>query len=132
MRAPWNRNQALWGGFVVSGPEGAVYHAGDTALFDGFAEIGRRVGPVDWALLPIGAYEPRWFMQPQHLDPEEAGEAFLQLGARSLVAMHWGTFKLTDEPLAEPPERLRAWWRARGLDEERLWILDIGETRRLG
>jgi L-ascorbate metabolism protein UlaG (beta-lactamase superfamily) len=131
MRTPWNRNEMLWGGFVVRGPEGAAYHAGDTAMFDGFSEIGRRAGPIDWAILPIGAYEPRWFMQPQHMNPEEAGEAFLQLGARTLVAMHWGTFRLTDEPLGEPPERLRAWWRALSLDDRRLWILDIGETRAL-
>jgi L-ascorbate metabolism protein UlaG (beta-lactamase superfamily) len=131
MRAPWNRNDALWGGFVLRGPEGAAYHAGDTGMFDGFAEIGARVGPIDWAMLPIGAYEPRWFMRPQHIDPEEAGAAFLALGARRMVAMHWGTFKLTDEPLGEPPARLRAWWRAQGLPDDRLWILAVGETRRL-
>ncbi len=130
-RSPFSRNEALWGGFVVRGPEGALYHAGDTAYFDGFAEIGKRAGPIDWALLPIGAYAPRWFMKAQHMDPDEAGEAFLQLGARTCVAMHWGTFRLTDEPVAEPPERLRAFFRTRGLPEERLWILDIGESRSL-
>jgi L-ascorbate metabolism protein UlaG (beta-lactamase superfamily) len=131
MRAPWNRNDMLWGGFVYRGPEGVAYHSGDTALFDGFAEIGRRAGPIDWAMLPIGAYEPRWFMEPQHMNPEDAGQAFEALGARHLVAMHWGTFKLTDEPLGEPPERLRAFFDARGFNPERLWLLDIGETRRL-
>jgi L-ascorbate metabolism protein UlaG (beta-lactamase superfamily) len=129
MRAPWNRNQALWGGFVFRGAEGALYHAGDTAFFDGFREIGARVGPIDWACLPIGAYEPRWFMAPQHMNPEEAGQAYLDLGARILVAMHWGTFQLTDEPLGEPPERIRAFFRDRGLDDERLWLLDVGENR---
>jgi L-ascorbate metabolism protein UlaG (beta-lactamase superfamily) len=131
MRAPWNRNDALWGGFVLRARDGVVYHAGDTALFDGFREIRERAGPIDWALLPIGAYEPRWFMKPQHMNPEDAGEAFELLGARTLVAMHWGTFRLTDEPLGEPPERMRAWFRARGHDEQRLWILDVGETRSL-
>ncbi len=130
-RAPWTRNQALWGGFVLRSPEGTVYHAGDTAYFDGFKEIGERLGPIDWALLPIGAYEPRWFMQSQHLDPDEAGQAFLDLGARTLVAMHWGTFRLTDEPLGEPPERIRAFFRSHGFPEERLWVMDIGENRRL-
>jgi N-acyl-phosphatidylethanolamine-hydrolysing phospholipase D len=130
-RSPFTRNEALWGGFVVRSPEGALYHSGDTAYFDGFAEIGRRAGPIDWALLPIGAYAPRWFMKAQHMDPEEAGQAFLDLGARTFVAMHWGTFQLTDEPLGEPPERLRAFFRARGLPEDRLWILDIGENRPL-
>ena len=131
MRSPWNRNDMLWSGFVFRGPEGAAYHAGDTGLFDGFAEIGRRAGPIDWAMLPIGAYEPRWFMEPQHMNPEDACEAFAALGARNFVAMHWGTFKLTDEPLGEPPERVRRACEQRGLDPARLWILDIGETRAL-
>jgi L-ascorbate metabolism protein UlaG (beta-lactamase superfamily) len=129
MRAPWNRNDMLWGGFVYSAPEGVAYHSGDTALFDGFAEIGRRLGPIDWAMLPIGAYEPRWFMEPQHMNPDDAVEAFQRLGAKQLVAMHWGTLKLTDEPLGEPPERLRALWAERKLDPKRMWILDVGETR---
>jgi L-ascorbate metabolism protein UlaG (beta-lactamase superfamily) len=131
MRAPWNRNDALWGGFVFRGPEGAAYHSGDTALFEGFTEIGQRTGPIDWALLPIGAYEPRWFMEPQHMNPEDAGQAFERLGARRLVAMHWGTFKLTDEPLGEPPARIARYFDEHGLDRERLWLLDVGETRLL-
>ena len=131
MRFPWDRNDALWGGYVLRAPEGTAYHSGDTAFFDGFAEIGRRAGPIDWAMLPIGAYEPRWFMEPQHLCPEEAVEASVALGARHMVAMHWGTFRLTDEPLAEPPERARSAWAERGLDERALWILDVGESRLL-
>lgn len=131
MRLPWDRNDALWGGYVVRGPEGAAYHAGDTAFFDGFDEIARRAGPIDWAMLPIGAYEPRWFMEPQHMCPEEAVEAAHGLAARHMIAMHWGTFRLTDEPLAEPPERTVAAWHARGADPERLWILAVGETRAL-
>ena len=131
MRAPWNRDDMLWSGFVLRGPEGSVYHAGDTALFDGFAEIGARLGPIDWALLPIGAYEPRWFMEPQHMDPADAVAAFDRLGARTLVAMHWGTFKLTDEPLGEPPARLEEQWAHEGRDPARLWVLAVGETRRL-
>ena len=82
-------------------------------------------------MLPIGAYEPRWFMEPQHMNPEDALAAFELLGARTFVAMHWGTLKLTDEPFGEPPERVRAGWAARGLDPARLWILDVGETRAL-
>lgn len=131
MRAPWNRNDALWSGFVVRGPEGAAYHSGDTALFDGFREIGERAGPIDWAMLPIGAYEPRWFMQPQHMNPDDALAAFEMLGARAFVAMHWGTFRLTDEPLDEPPERIRALFREHGRDARRLWVMDVGETRDL-
>lgn len=128
MRMPWTRNESLWGGFVVRGPEATIYHAGDTAFFDGFAEIKKRLPPIDYALLPIGAYEPRWFMSPQHMNPEDAGEAFLALGAKYFVAMHWGTFKLTDEPLGEPPNRLKQWWNEHKLDPDRLIILDVGET----
>jgi L-ascorbate metabolism protein UlaG (beta-lactamase superfamily) len=132
MRSPWDKNRRLWGGFVYDSPEGTGYHAGDTAYNERvFAEIGARFPRIDWAMLPIGAYDPPWFMQPQHMNPEEAGRAFEVLGARNFVAMHWGTFRLTDEPLGEPPERLRAWWSARGHAAERLWIMDIGETRQL-
>jgi L-ascorbate metabolism protein UlaG (beta-lactamase superfamily) len=131
MRMPWTRNEMLWGGFVFKTPEGTAYHSGDTALFDGFREIGKRAEKIDWAMLPIGAYEPRWFMEPQHMNPSDAGEAFDRLGAENLLAMHWGTFRLTDEPVLEPPAKMRDWWRARGHAQERLWIFDIGETRPL-
>ncbi|MBS2028348.1 MAG: MBL fold metallo-hydrolase [Deltaproteobacteria bacterium] len=131
MRFPWDRNDMLWGGYVFRGPEGVAYHSGDTALFDTFSEIGKRMGPIDWAMLPIGAYEPRWFMQPQHMNPEDAGQAFEMLGARTFVAMHWGTFKLTDEPTGEPPDRIRKIFAERGIEPGRLWILDVGETRAL-
>ncbi len=83
-------------------------------------------------MLPIGAYEPRWFMEPQHMGPEEAVEAARLLDARRLVAMHWGTFRLTDEPIGEPPERARAAFAAAGDRDRELWILDVGETRALG
>jgi N-acyl-phosphatidylethanolamine-hydrolysing phospholipase D len=131
MRAPWNRNDGLWGGFVYRSADGVAYHSGDTALFDGFSEIGARLGPIDWAMLPIGAYEPRWFMEPQHMNPQDAAEAFVRLGARTLCAMHWGTFKLTDEPLGEPPRLIRTLFAERGLGEERLWIFDVGQTHAL-
>jgi L-ascorbate metabolism protein UlaG (beta-lactamase superfamily) len=132
MRKPWDRNARLWGGFVFHAPEGTAYHAGDTGFDEAmFRAIGERQPGIDWAMLPIGAYDPTWFMQPQHMGPEEAGRAFELLGARNLCAMHWGTFDLTDEPPAEPPERMRAWWREKGYDESRLWVLDVGETRTL-
>lgn len=131
MRAPWDRNDGLWGGFVIRGPEGAAYHSGDTALFDGFREIAARCGAIDWAMLPVGAYEPRWFMEPQHMNPDDALDAFERLGARTMVAMHWGTFILTDEPAQEPPARTREGFAARGWAPERLWVMDVGETRAL-
>jgi L-ascorbate metabolism protein UlaG (beta-lactamase superfamily) len=129
MRMPWTRNETLWGGFVYRGPEGIAYHSGDSAFGPHYAEIGARVPGIDWAMLPIGAYAPRWFMEPQHQDPEEAARGWQALGARTFVAMHWGTFRLTDEPIGEPPVRLRAFWGTQGLPPERLWIPDIGERR---
>ena len=134
MRTPFDRDQALWGGWVIRGREGAAYHAGDTAYFEHFGDISARAGAIDWAMIPIGAYDPPWFMKPQHINPEEAGRAFVDLGARNLVPMHWGTFKLTDEPLGEPVERVRAWWDEHGpgaAAHDRLWVLAVGETRRL-
>jgi L-ascorbate metabolism protein UlaG (beta-lactamase superfamily) len=132
MRVPWDRNMRLWGGFVVESDEGTAYHAGDTAMSEQvFRAIGERFPRIDWAMLPIGAYDPRWFMAPQHMCPEEAGRAWELLGARTLVAMHWGTFRLTDEPVGEPPARMQTWFVARGHDASRLWVLDVGETRQL-
>lgn len=125
-------NQSLWGGFVIEGHAARVYHAGDTAYFEGFREIGRRFPDIDAAMLPIGAYDPAWFMEQQHMNPEQATQGFVDLGARRFVAMHWGTFKLTDEPLDEPPERLRAEWKRRGLDEARLGVPAVGESLHAG
>ena len=127
-RGLFDRNASLWGGYVVETGRRRLYHSGDTGWFDGFVEIGRRCGPIDAAMLPIGAYAPRWFMRPQHLDPPEAVDAFLALGAEHFVAMHWGTFKLTDEDLREPPERLRAAWSRARLPSRRLSVPAIGET----
>jgi len=130
-RGLFDTNETLWGGFVIEGTKARIYHAGDTAYFEGFKEIGARFAGIDAALLPIGAYDPPWFMERQHMNPEQAVQAFLDLGARKLVAMHWGTFKLTDEPLDEPPRRLRQEWARRGLPEAALHIPAIGETLQL-
>lgn len=119
-------NATLWGGFVIEGSTARIYHSGDTAYFDGFTEIGERYGVIDAALLPIGAYDPAWFMSKQHMNPEEAVQAFGDLGARTFVAMHWGTFKLTDEPLDEPPQRLHREWQRRALDPAQCHVLPVG------
>ena len=118
----------LWGGFVVEADGLRAYHSGDTAYFSGFKLIGERCGPIDAAMLPIGAYDPRWFMRAQHMNPEDAVQAFQDLGARRFFAMHWGTFKLTDEPMDEPPGFTRRVWAERGLPQEQLLIPAIGET----
>ncbi len=125
-RSLTDRNRRLWAGFVVSTGSRRFYHAGDTALFDGFAEIGRRLAPIDVACLPIGAYLPREMMGPVHLDPDEAVEAALAVGARRTVGMHFGTFDLADEPLDEPPARFLAAARRRGLAGA--GVLAVGET----
>jgi len=121
-------NRALWGGFVIEGAGLSIYHSGDTAYFEGFAEIGRRFPRLDAALLPIGAYDPRWFMSKQHMNPDDALQAFVDLRARMMVAMHWGTFKLTDEPLDEPPLLFRQGAEARGLGAEMVRVAAVGET----
>jgi N-acyl-phosphatidylethanolamine-hydrolysing phospholipase D len=129
-RSVFGGNRRLWTGWVVTGPTRRFYHAGDTGYFDGFRTIGARFGPIDLAALPIGAYAPPAIMRFVHLDPEEAVRAAVELGARHVVAMHWGTFDLTDEPLDEPPRRFQTAATAAGLDADRAWVLAIGETRR--
>jgi N-acyl-phosphatidylethanolamine-hydrolysing phospholipase D len=130
-RTPWGRNDTLWCGWSVAAPGRRLFFAGDTGYHPEFAKIGERFGPFDVALIPIGAYDPRWFMRPVHMDPEEAVQAARDLGVPRFVPMHWGTFPLTDEPLDEPPQRARAAWRAAGLPDERYWQLAFGETRAL-
>ena len=127
-RGLFDTNRTLWGGFVIEGSRATIYHSGDTAWFDGFKEIGARFPRIDAALLPIGAYEPAWFMQTMHTSPAQALRAFQDLGARTFVAMHWGTFKLSDEPLDEPPRRLEAERARLGIAPERVRVLAVGET----
>jgi N-acyl-phosphatidylethanolamine-hydrolysing phospholipase D len=100
------RNSTLWCSWLLDSGRRRYYFAGDTGYFPGFAEIGRRFAPIDVAFLPIGAYEPRWFMAYVHMDPAGAWRAFLDLGARWLIPMHWGTFDLTNEPIDLPPRVL--------------------------
>ena len=107
-RGRGDRRMALWGSFMIEGAAGSLYFAGDTGYGDGslWPEIAARHGRVRLALLPIGAYAPRWFMREQHCDPDEAVAIFQALDAEQAIACHWGTFRLTDEPYDEPPLRL--------------------------
>jgi N-acyl-phosphatidylethanolamine-hydrolysing phospholipase D len=123
-------DRTLWAGWVVVGGDRRFYHAGDTGYFSGFREIGRRLGPIDLAAVPIGAYEPSEMMHSVHVNPEEAVRAVLDVGARRAVAMHYGTFDLADEPVDEPPRRFTAEAARHGLSTDRAWIMNIGETRR--
>ncbi len=128
-RVGWDNNRSLWGGWVIEGGGRRLYFGGDTAFGKRFAEVGARFDGFDAAMMPIGAYAPRWFMKAVHVDPDEAVQATRDLGARRLAAMHWGTFVLTQEPLMEPLEKVRNAWASAGLAREDLWDLAIGETR---
>jgi N-acyl-phosphatidylethanolamine-hydrolysing phospholipase D len=129
-RSPFVKDsKRLWASFGLESGGHRVYFAGDSGWCPAFAEIGSRAGPFDALLLPIGAYEPRWFMKPAHMNPEEAVQAWIDLGRSGrLVPMHWGTFRLTDEPVLEPPVRLRRAWQAAGCQADDLSILRHGET----
>ncbi len=120
-------NSTLWCSWLLDSGDYRYYFAGDTGYFHGFREFGRHFPPIDVALLPIGAYEPRWFMRYQHLNPEEAYRAFLDLGARYMLPMHWGTFDLTDEPVDLAPRVFEQVVAAAGGDPSRTPILAIGE-----
>ncbi len=122
-------DRALWSGWAVVAADRRFYFAGDTGTFPGFVEIGARLGPFDLAAVPIGAYEPRAMMQPSHVTPEEAVIAAADARAAHSVAMHFGTFDLSDEPVDEPPRRFLAASAAAGRGPHRDWVLAIGETR---
>lgn len=125
-RTPFDRNRTLWGGFMIDAGVGTILFAGDSGAGPHWADIRMRLGAPDVALLPIGAYEPRWFMAPVHMNPTEAVEAHLALGARQSVGMHFGTFQLTDEAIDAPLHALDA---ARGsIETDAFRALDFGET----
>jgi N-acyl-phosphatidylethanolamine-hydrolysing phospholipase D len=130
----------LWGGFAVLAPDAHLFFAGDTAYSRDFVEIRRRLadrqtaeagGGFDIALLPIGAYEPRWFMAAQHVNVEEALRIHADVGAKRSLGVHWGTFELTDEALDEPPRVLAEQRRAQGLPDDAFVVTAIGETLRI-
>jgi L-ascorbate metabolism protein UlaG (beta-lactamase superfamily) len=120
-------NLALWGSYLIRTATGpTVYVAGDTAYFDGFEQIGREYD-IDLAVINLGAYEPRWFMAQGHIGPEETVRAFRELGAKRLAIMHWGTFRLGDEPVHVPPRQIREAMQREGL-LDRLVDWKHGET----
>jgi N-acyl-phosphatidylethanolamine-hydrolysing phospholipase D len=123
-------SRSLWAGWTVTGPTRRFYFAGDSGYFPGFAEIGARLGPFGLAALPIGAYDPPSMMRAVHLDPEEALQAGLDVGAERMLGIHYGTFDLTDEPLDEAPRRFHADAVRRGIAAHRVWTPPLGETLR--
>jgi L-ascorbate metabolism protein UlaG (beta-lactamase superfamily) len=124
-----DRNRALWSGFTVATPGGKIFFAGDTGYGGGLwaSEAGKH-GPYRFAILPIGAYLPRDVMRGNHVDPDEAVDTFQRLGAAHALGMHWGTFQLTFEPIGDPPKRLAAALKARGIPADRFVATDVGHT----
>jgi N-acyl-phosphatidylethanolamine-hydrolysing phospholipase D len=139
-RSPRDAMATLWGGFAVLAPDCHLLFTGDTGYSRDFGDIRQHFsdrqtvaqgGGFDLALIPIGAYAPRWFMRDQHVDVGEALRIHADLGAKRSLGIHWGVFQLTDEALDEPPRKLAALREARGLAEEEFFVTAIGETRRL-
>ncbi|WP_235995266.1 MBL fold metallo-hydrolase [Nonomuraea montanisoli] len=125
-RGVFDTCRTLWGGWVIGR---SVYFAGDTGYGERLAQIGERYPGLDLALMPVGGYDPHWFAKAAHVNPAEAVRGCLDVGARRMATMHWGTFVLSSEPLMVPVEQARAEWEAHGLAREDLWDLAVGESR---
>lgn len=129
-RTPFDRFETLWGGWVIESGAGEkpfrVFFTGDTGYSQDFKDIHRRFGDFDWALIPIGAYEPRWFMQTHHVNPAEAVQIHRDLRAKRSLGIHWGSFELTDEPLDEPARALGSARREQGINENAFVVLPHG------
>lgn len=124
-------NQSHWGGWVIEADHSpSIYFAGDSGYFSGFGRIGEQFA-IDYALMPIGAYEPEWFMSLQHVNPEQAVQAYLDTRARTFIPMHYGAYRLADDTPREALDRLQAEWSSRQLEEKRLVIPALGETLRI-
>ncbi|WP_449601132.1 MBL fold metallo-hydrolase [Paenibacillus sp. Marseille-Q9583] len=133
-RTPWDTNTSHWGGYILEPADSGnqksspnLYFAGDSGYFPGFKEIGSRY-KIDIALMPIGAYEPEWFMTSQHVNPEEAIQAFLDVGAETMIPMHYGTFRLADDTAREALDRMENARVKQAISEERIRTLGYGET----
>ena len=128
-RNPFDRNATLWGGWVIRAPGFSLFFAGDTGYSADFKDIGNRFGGFDLALIPVGAYEPRWFMKDQHVDPDEAVSIHRDIKSRQSIGIHWGTFELTDEPLDQPIGDLAQALVRAGEPVDRFVLFKHGETR---
>jgi L-ascorbate metabolism protein UlaG (beta-lactamase superfamily) len=127
-RGAFDRRMALWCSFIIETPAGKLFHIGDTGFHDGslYRELGEKHGPFRLALLPIGAYEPRWFMGDNHMNPEEAVEVMRLLRAEQALGHHWGTFQLTDEGVGRPPEALKVALGKAGMPPEHFRAMQPG------
>lgn len=125
MRTLWDRNRSLWCGWVIKSSTLNFWFSGDSGYWEGLLEIPRRLGPFSLAALPVGAYAPKWFMQSQHMDPEQAVSLHHKIGEPVTIPIHWGVFELADESLDEPPQALEQAMHSAGLDLTRFkpWII---------
>jgi len=120
-------NTSHWGGWIIEHKEHSIYFVGDTGYFRGFQEIAKKFN-IQTVLMPIGAYEPEWFMQVSHINPEDAVKAFLELKGKTFIPMHYGTYRLADDTGPEAMARLDAEWSRLQLDASQLKKMLIGET----
>lgn len=127
-RTNFDRNRSLWGGYFIKWQGGSIFYSGDTGLGPHFAQIRERLGSPDMAILPIGAYEPRWFMKEQHMNPDDAVVAHLRLGAWVSLGVHWGTWQLTDEGYEDPLRELDLARKAHGVNPARFFALREGDS----
>ncbi len=123
-----DRNQSLWCSWTILGKK-KLFFAGDSGYCSHFKNIGKRFGPFDLTLIPIGAYEPRKLMRPVHMNPEEAVQTSIDVRGKKMLGIHWGTFVLTDEPMDDPPKKLSEVVTLHQLSKDDFWALKLGETR---
>ena len=127
-RTLFDTNKRLWGSWLVEGGGRKVFFAGDSGYFSGYREFGKKFGPLDAALMPVGLYEPRWFMQTYHMDPGDVVKAALEMRSGVIIPQQWGVFDLTDEPMDLPPKDYREAARAAGLGEQEAPLIRHGGT----
>ena len=120
-------NTSHWGGWIFQNAQETLYFVGDTGYFNGFKQIGERFN-IDTVFMPIGAYEPEWFMADSHISPEDSVKAFIELKAKQFIPMHYGAYRLADDTCPEALDRLYQEWDTRRLPKEQLKVLLIGET----
>ena len=127
-RSPFGRNKTLWSGWVLETNSGKIFFAGDTGYSPDFKKIGERYGSFKLSIIPIGAYSPKWFMSSVHVDPEGAVRIHQDVNSEFSIGSHWGTFRLTDEHVGEPPVYLKKVLREVGIPEGEFQVMKFGET----